>query len=99
MACMCLVIGLLYIIPTCQYESMMAIFMLIWYYIGWLNDDKGFFYVLLEWHVLWVKVKYVVSCLGWFVSLDWCMYECEYVMSWLRMLKFLSVEFINDIRP
>ena len=64
--------------------------MTIWVCIGHTVDsmivDKitwkwyGYVYVFLEWHVLWVKVKYVVSCLGWPMSLAWWMYECEYVM-------------------
>ena len=54
---------------------------------------------LKEWHVIYVKVKYVVSCLGWLVSLAWCMYESEYLMSWLRMLKSLSLECMKDMWP
>ena len=53
----------------------------------------------LEWHVIYIKVNYVVSCLGWIVPLTWCMYECEYVMSWLRMLKPLSLVYVKYMRP
>ena len=53
--------------------------------------------MLLEWHIIWVKVKYVVSCLGWLMSLTWCMYECEYEMSWLRMLNPLTLVCMNVI--
>lgn len=49
--------------------------------------EYGYIYVYLEWHVIWVKVKYVVSCLGWLVSLTWSMYECECEMSLLSILK------------
>ena len=55
--------------------------------------------MFLEWHVISVKVKYVVSCLGWLVPLTWCMYECEYEISWLRMLNSLSLVCMNDMRP
>ena len=54
---------------------------------------------LKEWHLKCVKVKYVVSCLGWLVSLSWCMYESEYEMSRLRMLNPLSLECMNEMLP
>ena len=41
----------------------------------------------------------MVSCLGWLVSLSWSLYEYEYVMSWLWMLKSLSIECMNDMWP
>ena len=56
-------------------------------------------YVLLEWHVISVKVKYVGSCLGWLVSLTWCMYECEYEIHWLGMLKPFSLVYMNYMSP
>ena len=71
----------------------------VWLCIGWLKDDNGYFYVLIEWHVICVKVKYVVSCLGWLVSVTWGMYECEYEMSRLRILNPLSVVCTSDIIP
>ena len=55
--------------------------------------------MLLEWHVICVEVKYVVSCLGRLVSFNWWKYECEYEISLLRMLKPLSLVCMNDIRP
>ena len=55
--------------------------------------------MFLQWNVICVKVKYVVSCLGWLLSLTWCMYEYVYEMSWLRMIKTLSVVCMNNMRP
>ena len=84
-------------------------YLTMWVYDGHIDDgmivyrmikeDNGYFNLLLEWHVIWVMVKYVVSCVGWLVSLTWCLYEYEYVMSWFRMLNPLSVECMNDIWP
>ena len=84
-------------------------YLTIWVYVGHIDDVMivyrmtwrwyGYTYVFLEWLVLWVKVKYVVSCLGWLVSLTWCIYDYEYVMYWIRMLKSLRLECINDMWP
>ena len=46
-----------------------------------------------------LHVKYVVSCVGRLVSLTWYIYEGEYVMSWLRMLKYPSLECMKDMWP
>ena len=55
--------------------------------------------MLIEWYAICAKVKYVVSCLCWLVSITSFLYQCEYEMSWLRILKPLCLELMNDIRP
>ena len=55
--------------------------------------------MLIEWLVICVKVKYVVSCLDGLMSLTWCLYEYECMMSSLRMLKSLSIECMKDMWP
>ena len=42
---------------------------------------------------------YLVFCLGGLVSFTWCLYEYEYMMSWLRMIKSLSIECIIHMWP
>ena len=54
---------------------------------------------LKEWHVICVKVKYFLCSVDLIFSLTWCMYQCEYDMSWLQMLKTLSHVGMNDMRP
>ena len=87
------------VVPTWLYASIIAILMMIWLCVGWLKYDNGYSYVLIELLVTCVKVKYVVSCLGWLVSFTWCLYEYEYVISWLRMLNSLSLECMSDMWP
>ena len=40
-----------------------------------------------------------MSCLGWLMSITLCMYKCDYDMSWVRMVKPLSLECMNDMWP
>ena len=46
------------------------------------------------------KVKYMMSCLDWLVSVTWCIYGYEYVMSWFRVLEllFLNIWMICDLK-
>ena len=55
--------------------------------------------MLLEWYIICAKVKsWCVSC-GRLVFLTWYIYECQYEMSWIRMIKPLSLSYMNDMRP
>ena len=87
------------IVPAWLYESKIVILMVIWMFLGWHKDHNGYSYVLVQCLVVCLKEKYVVSCPGWLVSLAWCLYQSEYVISLLRMLMYLSLEFVNDMWP
>ena len=60
-----------------------------WCFIVWLEDVRVVSMCFYNGMHYELKVKYVVSCLGWLGSLTWCIYEYEYVKSLLRMLKLL----------
>ena len=94
-----IILGLMYAYP----------YFTIGVYDGHRDDDMlvnriteggyGYVYVFLEWHVISVKVKYIVSYLGWLVSLNWCMCECVYLMPWHRILNSLTLVCMNNMRP
>ena len=78
---------------------MMTTLMILYKCIGWHKHGNGYSDVLLVLYVICDTVKSWCVLCGWLVSLTWCMYECDYDMSWLRMLSTISLVCMNGMRP